>query len=1191
MEKKMNKFVIAILSVLTTLCLLFGIGFTRGGKNAVVSLAETTTGGWEVAFGTTDPATYDETTGLATMCPNVYGERLFYNQKLTLDGLTVTIGSTNMTAGIRFGFGFTNLSVTSDGNYTPETGPFNVNVVPSEYTGQDCVYFNNTHASGTIVYVTDTITPGVCSVDGAVQNRFISAPSTETTYSITFTYRGAHPDGYGDYWSATITLDKGNTFCTGLTSATVDFLDSQISAALDADGKCYLSAWGMANEGVSMGDFYIGITTAEEKALLATADTALATYETARTAGASVLTEREAALDAIATLPTKFQTTYQEKLATIDAIDPTWVVAWDSCAAATYDAENGYSVLTPSTYGQRMYYGEKVQLDGLTVILGSSNMVASSRFGFGLTNDATGYTPDASQLNIFCVPSETSGQDSLYFNSSNASGTVVYTDTFAAGVCVVDGNVQNRYISKSSTETAYSLTFKYMGEFTPDPSYGNYWEITIDLVKGTLFQSHLSTVKVYFLESSLNGALDADGKCYLSAWGMTDAGLFYMDVQDSSKQSLVSNADAAKEAYEDAIISGVDVEAKKEAYVAAIEQLPANESVNHAIELKDLEVWETELENVEQSVSVTVSDSLTLNYKIKVPDICGATTGTLVSEMRGESVTLTEADVTVDEEGRFVFAAQEVTPQYMTETVALTFTVYNAADERTLTRQIEYSVREYCENLLINNYDVALRSALIDLLNYGAEAQKYVNANTDSLASANVSAYQGLATGFDASGATDVLAVNQGGSVTFTAVNLVLEEKVVARAKFTTTASVENLTASATIGGGAATALEIKPWDDATYCIELSDIAPTQYKDTIIFAVSYNGSVNAQCRYSVNSYVARMYNDTNCGSLVKALYSYGVGVSAYATSLTSTTYNSIKDSFYTNGLKVYGTDDVNTSVSGNIYTLNEGATPTWEFGQWASEEDIYSKGVKTVDNGVYTFEDTVKTLRLNTNTGDAYMEIRGTQEYESGRQEGESWPHILLQQTWYNSDLVRLADMQSLYMRMDYKVSLLGETKSHNTNTSQLHCAQAVWYITLQNRNGDSADDYGDYIWFGLPLYDNRYVGQTWGGYSIDNEKDSATGAVIYQVPTENWAPNGVLPNQEVTVSVNFDIASYAKSAFEYAKSNYGVFANTAWEDIYIGSMNIGIEIPGSYDIGISVSNLGLICTPNATLLPAQNSY
>ncbi len=1183
MRKTINKIMMGIIGLAASICMTLGFVCMEKQQPTVARAEMVTSTKWSNTTTYVMSAKEDTATGYTHLSGlNDWGCRMYYNEKLTLDGLTVTVGSTNMVAQSIFGFGFTN-----DGdNYTPQSGPFNVSIVPSLYSGQDCVFFNTTHDyntnGGTVVFLTGTTTKGVCKVDGNVQNRFISAPSSETRYSISFTYKGAHPQGYGNYWSATITLDKGNTFRTDLTSATVDFLDSQLNGILDGDGKCYLSAFGIS----SAGDFYIGIVTAEEKAALATADGALAAYETARTAGGAIADKRNAAVEAVENLPEKYKASYQAKLDAIDAIDTSWVAAV-GCEAATYNADTGYSTLTPNAWGDRMYYKEKVKLDGLKVTIGATNMVAGSRFGFGFVNTATAYSPSKNDgggiFNVTIAPSEFEGQNSVYFNSSHASGTIVYlTDTTTAGVCTVNDEVQNRFVSATSTETRYTITFTYRGAHPG--GFGNYWTAKITLDKGNAFAEGLTSATVDFLDASLGSLLDSEGKCYISAFGMDNgSSAFYMGIEEADDSAALKTAETAVKAYEEAVRSGEDVEAKKAEAISAVKNLGGNAYVGYANQIEKVQEMETSVSALSQSMSLTVTDGLTLSYKVNVPEAFGqAESVTLTVNYRDEK--LVYEDINTDDLGRYVFQMNKLTPQYMSEEFSFTFEALDGDDDLCVRRTTEnYSVKAYCEALLASSADAYLRRAIVDMLNYGAAAQAYVN-NDNELANKDINDYQNYATSVDPADANNVLAANQSEVVTFTAATLLLEDKISVAARFKTKEAygVARLTATAQVGDGAAKSVEVFDGGNGTYYVLCGGILPTQYDDNVIFRVSVDGTEYASCRYSVNSYVARNYNNASSGDLVKALYAYGVGMAAYVKVTenvnTATSGNLLKDTLFGNGIRCNGTTAANAATDyKNYQTFIEGATPSWQICQWDSKFDMKNVANPTFSNGVYTFADgNSKTLQLNSNTGSIYMEILGEKEYpDKDRQNStDLWPHLLLQQEWFGSDLVQLSSLSSMNMKMTYTVKNC-ESKMHGTVNTGLHRAQFVWYITLQNRTERHAD-YGEYMWFGLMLYDNTEAGKSYPTYYRgDDDTENNTGMLMCLSGSSNWSSTEKIANVGETISLNYNILTEAQEAFNYAKKK-GWFSNSSWSDIYIGSTNFGFEIPGTYNIGVQIDEVAL---------------
>ena len=75
-----------------------------------------------------------------------------------------------------------------------------------------------------------------------------------------------------------------------------------------------------------------------------------------------------------------------------------------------------------------------------------------------------------------------------------------------------------------------------------------------------------------------------------------------------------------------------------------------------------------------------------------------------------------------------------------TEVTARLF--YNGEGEDHMSSSLTYSVKQYAMNMLEQTEDDALKTLLVDMLNYGAEAQKYFGVNVEQLANAELSEAQ-----------------------------------------------------------------------------------------------------------------------------------------------------------------------------------------------------------------------------------------------------------------------------------------------------------------------------------------------------------------------------------------------------------------------------------------------------------------
>ena len=331
-----------------------------------------------------------------------------------------------------------------------------------------------------------------------------------------------------------------------------------------------------------------------------------------------------------------------------------------------------------------------------------------------------------------------------------------------------------------------------------------------------------------------------------------------------------------------------------------------------------------------------------------------------------------------------------------------------------------------------------------------------------------------------------------------------------------------------------------------------------------------------------NDFFARVYAMNLLSTLIDYEYELAEPKTTYEEYLDLGYSALFNDPFLKNGISVLKSDG---SVAGTICGTNADGEACWVFSQWGSKYDIYDYAERNYFNGGYAFTyvsdgkvidgETVfgKILTIDSTVGSIYMELNAETEYDAPRQDGESWPHTLLSQD-FGDNLVHVSELSDLVMNMGYEITkfedCMGDTADRNK-----HCAQLVWYITLQNRT-PGHKDYGKYVWFGITLWDNRISGAAFGGYAAEDAgKEDATHAFIYQPSSEIVHPDGKCPVVNEYRTVDFHLLEAARAAFNTAKER-GYLGNTEWEDLYIGGMNFGFEVTGTYNVAAKIDSVGV---------------
>jgi hypothetical protein len=178
---------------------------------------------------------------------------------------------------------------------------------------------------------------------------------------------------------------------------------------------------------------------------------------------------------------------------------------------------------------------------------------------------------------------------------------------------------------------------------------------------------------------------------------------------------------------------------------------------------------------------------------------------------------------------------------------------------------------------------------------------------------------------------------------------------------------------------------------------------------------------------------------------------------------------------------------------------------SWVIAQWASINNDLTNAVYSKTGNSHTYQALVDGSRLTVDpvAGSISLGLSASKEYglngitSNPRANGESWPHLLLEQSLTRYEQLKISDKKELRMDLTYNVTKFVDMMPAGTTNPGLHCCMFNWYITVNNRNVNSPD-YGKFFWFGLKYYDNRY--DFAAEYAAqDAGKVGATDAFIYK--------------------------------------------------------------------------------------------
>lgn len=273
-----------------------------------------------------------------------------------------------------------------------------------------------------------------------------------------------------------------------------------------------------------------------------------------------------------------------------------------------------------------------------------------------------------------------------------------------------------------------------------------------------------------------------------------------------------------------------------------------------------------------------------------------------------------------------------------------------------------------------------------------------------------------------------------------------------------------------------------------------------------------------------------------------------------------------KDPLFKKGLRLRGADSGNPGTTDFLRPFGGAGEPVWDLDEWACKYLL--KDVKPLKkrSGQVSYEDQSKKVTFTPLKNDIQvrLDLRASKEYTEPRKAGEAWPHLLVEQRF--QELVHLKDLKALIYKINAQLIYSENKMAPGTFKEGLHTSQITLYLSIQNRKSN------DYLWFGLPLYDYRYEEVPFYA-AQDLGKGDATGKYIYTIAGKELFSGSMKNNQWISISK--DIYPYLVKAFEDAQAK-GYLKDTSFDDLVISSMNLGWEIPGTFDSAIQWKGLRL---------------
>ena len=287
----------------------------------------------------------------------------------------------------------------------------------------------------------------------------------------------------------------------------------------------------------------------------------------------------------------------------------------------------------------------------------------------------------------------------------------------------------------------------------------------------------------------------------------------------------------------------------------------------------------------------------------------------------------------------------------------------------------------------------------------------------------------------------------------------------------------------------------------------------------------------------------------------------------------------LSDPYFKNGFSVKGLGGTDgTGIKGYFPEgCNEsGNRVYWNLAQWSARYSLVDPKVseqKQIADGVYIIQSPTLKFVVDTNQGLLTFNCSASKCYDTPRTGSEGWLHLLVETNFIAEDnWNKVTELKNLFVSIDTKLTKFEDHMGEAFNPS-VHAAQFLMYIVVQNKNPESPD-FNKYIWFGIGMFDNRSE-RINGGAMLD----IGTGSMMYGLSSDDtligdyhyFKDSRIQAGDDTPwVPYKVDVMEHVEAALKVTQYK-GYLRDTKMEDLYFTGMNLGWEVPGTYDVEMLV--------------------
>lgn len=260
--------------------------------------------------------------------------------------------------------------------------------------------------------------------------------------------------------------------------------------------------------------------------------------------------------------------------------------------------------------------------------------------------------------------------------------------------------------------------------------------------------------------------------------------------------------------------------------------------------------------------------------------------------------------------------------------------------------------------------------------------------------------------------------------------------------------------------------------------------------------------------------------------------------------------------------------------AGEIRPNDSAAEPIWGLAQWHSRFSLAEARRERLPDGGQRLFDGAKAVTFFSDAAqaDLSLALAGNTEYQGRAPEpGQPWPHLLAERKLLAHPAV--PELEAVPLVIRYRL-VKADTYRPRDFDPRRHTAQFVFYITVQNRNRQSPG-FGDYYWFGVPLYDARYrLPRPHKAIDKGSDRKPATGKFIFNPGGKRYTSQSAHDGDWVKIEKN--LLPLIREGLETAWQRGFLQDSRDTADYRLMAMNTGWEVTGPLDVEMQLADLKL---------------